>query len=553
MKKFSLVWLLKRMHRRIPAILLLVAASAGSAALGVAFAMGTKNVIDTAISGVRQAFIGACLVQFGIILGSVVCLALSRYLTEYLRAVLDRDWKTDILHGLLHGKYVEVAQYHSGELVNRLNNDVRIINEGLISALPNVVGMVVRMIGAFIMLTALEPVFSLLICLVGIAVVLTTGFLRRKLKQLHKIVSEKDGVISAFLQETLEKLLIVQAMDLSGEMERRSEALLQQRYHSQKKRYNISVFANTSLNVMTYVSGFAALVWCAAKLLLGQTTYGTLTAVTQLVSQLQAPFAKLSAVIPQYIAMVASSERLMELEEISREADPLQESAADLYDQMEAISGEHLVFSYDRDRILDGARFRIPKGAFAAITGATGIGKSTLLKLLLGIFHVDEGSLCFDLGSEKLTVDRATRRLFAYVPQGNLLFSGTLRENLLVVKPDATEEELQTAIYVSAMDEYLPTLPKGLDTKLGENGAGLSEGQAQRLAIARAIVSGAPILLMDECTSALDTQTEHEVLQRILSLKNRTCIAVTHRPATLELCSINLEMKDGQIFVHTLR
>jgi ATP-binding cassette subfamily B protein len=181
------------------------------------------------------------------------------------------------------------------------------------------------------------------------------------------------------------------------------------------------------------------------------------------------------------------------------------------------------------------------------ITGPSGIGKSTLLKLLLGVFCPDSGELYLQCGEERVPVDRSTRRLFAYVPQGNLLFSGTLRENLIVTAPQATEAALQQAVYVSAMDEFLPQLPQGLDTYIGESGAGLSEGQAQRLAIARAVLGGAPVLLLDECTSALDAETEQKVLQRLRALPKRTCIAVTHRPAARALCDWRLELGEGKI------
>ena len=181
------------------------------------------------------------------------------------------------------------------------------------------------------------------------------------------------------------------------------------------------------------------------------------------------------------------------------------------------------------------------------ITGPSGIGKSTLLKLLLGVFRPEAGGLYLRTGGEILTLDRSTRQLFAYVPQGNLLLSGTLRENLTIVKPDASEAEIHRAVHVSAMDEYLPQLPQGLDTVLGESGAGLSEGQAQRLASARAVLGGAPILLLDECTSALDAETENTVLQRLRQLPGRTCIAVTHRPAAIALCDWQLQMEGGKL------
>ena len=237
----------------------------------------------------------------------------------------------------------------------------------------------------------------------------------------------------------------------------------------------------------------------------------------------------------------------MELEEIQGQPVPMEADRDAVYAAMKCLRAENLSFSYDRDEILHNAEFTLPKGAFAAITGASGIGKSTLLKLLLGVFRPESGGLYLDTEEETLPIDRSSRRLFAYVPQGNLLLSGTLRENLTIVNPDATEREIQQAVYVSGMDEFLPQLPLGLDTPLGESGAGLSEGQAQRLAIGRAVLGGAPILLLDECTSALDEETEKTVLQRLRMLPNRTCIAVTHRSAAVALCQWHLQVESGKI------
>ena len=237
----------------------------------------------------------------------------------------------------------------------------------------------------------------------------------------------------------------------------------------------------------------------------------------------------------------------MELQEIQGEPEPAEQTPEDMYRSMTAIEAEALTFSYDRDQVFCDSAFSLPKGAFAVITGPSGIGKSTLLKLLLGVFRPENGRLYLRGQDADITLDRSTRRLFAYVPQGNLLLSGTIRENLTIVKPDATQEELDQALHVSAMDDFLPQLPQGLDTVLGESGAGLSEGQAQRLAIARAVLGGAPVLLLDECTSALDAETEQAVLQRLKALPNRTYIAVTHRPAATALCDWRLEVSDGKI------
>lgn len=550
MKAHPIFWILKQIRRRTPAILLLTLAQVGQALFSVLFALGSRGVIDSAVAGSTDAFLAACLKQAGIIGGILVCTTLLRHLRERLRADLERDWKQRLLHGLLHGDYAQVKDYHSAELLNRLNNDVAKVNDGILSVLPNGASMLTRLIAAVVVMGILDGRFTLLIVVMGMLVILATGLMRRKLKDLNKQVSEHDGKVSGFLQEIMEKLLMVQAMDVSQEVENRADTLLDDRYQIQRKRKNVSLLSNTCVSIMYYGAGFLALVWCAFRMLKGQMSFGSLTAVVQLVSQLQAPFVNLSGVMPLYLAAVASAERLQELEAIQGEPEPIDTAPAQLYRKMSAVGAEGLCFSYDRDQILQEATFLLPKGAFAVITGPSGIGKSTLLKLLLGIFAPEDGTLYLQCGEKRLTLDRSTRGLFAYVPQGNLLLSGTLRENLTIVKPDATREELEKAVYVSAMDEFLPMLPNGLDTVLGESGAGLSEGQAQRLAIARAILGGAPILLLDECTSALDEATEDTVLRRIRSLPDRTTIAVTHRSAAIALCDWHLEVSGRHIHAY---
>lgn len=546
MKKKPVRWLWRNLRQRRLALLLMTAAHVGNALLGVAFALGSQSVIDHAVAGEREQFFRACLVQLGIILGIVATLTLYRHLNEKLHAQMDRDWKKRLLHVLLGGDYACVKEYHSGELVNRLTNDVRIVNDGVLSILPGFAGMLTRLIAAAVVLIKLQPLFGLLLLVIGAMVGLFTALLRYRLKELHRKVSEAEGQVSGLLQESMEKLLVVQAMDVSGEMERRADVLMGRRYEIQRRRKNFSLFANTCVSLLTYLAGFVALVWCSVGLLHGQMTFGSLTAVTHLVSQLQGPFVNLSGVIPKYIAMVAAAERLMELDALEVQDVPALDAEV-LYKDMTALGAQGLRFSYGRDTLLTDGNFTLPKGAFGVIIGQSGIGKSTLLKLLLGVFSPEAGSLYVQLEQGKVALDRSTRRLFAYVPQGNLVFSGTLRENLLVTCPNAGEAEIAEALYVSGMKEFLPGLPQGLDTVLGENGTGLSEGQVQRLAIARAILGGAPVLLLDEATSALDEELEKTVLERIRALPNRTCIAVTHRPAAQAIADFRLEVVDRKI------
>ncbi len=545
-ERFVIAWLIHRIKRRIPMIAGLVLTNAGSALFGVLFALGTRGVIDCAVGGDRDAFIKACVVQLGIIFAMLICTTLSRYLRDRLLDTMDRDRKRQLFECILHGSYEKVSAFHSGELVNRLNNDVRILNEGVVNLLPSLVSIAVRLVGAVAVLVTIEPWFTLILLLGGAIAILVTGLLRRHLKQLHKNVSHTEGKALSFIQEAAERLLVVQAMDLSGEVERRGDRLLDDRLRAQRTRRRVSLTAHAFINFLFQGAGYIALIWCAGSILLGQMTFGTMTVITQLVGQLQVPFVSLSGIIPQYTAMMAAAERIVELEQACHvEDEPDSTLPADFVP--EQICAKGLTFGYRNEYVLEDVSFQIPTGSFTVITGTSGAGKSTLIKLFLGIFSIRDGQLVAHGAKGSIPLSRGTRALFSYVPQGNFLFSGTLRDNLTISRPDATEEQLNNALHVSAMNEYLPELPDGLDTVLGENGVGLSEGQAQRLAIARAVLSDAPLLLLDEATSALDADTERTVLHRLADLPDRTIVAVTHRPAALELAQWQLEVRDRTV------
>ncbi len=547
--KRVLPWTIKLLRPWIPALILLVLCNVASAVFSVWFALGSKAVIDAAQHKQSQEFLYACLRQGTLILAILVDNVLIHSLRDHLSAVIDRDLKKRFLHGLLRGEFAQVSKYHTGDLLSHMNHDVQVLISSILSILPSVASMITRLITAISVLIAIEPKLTYVIVAGGIVVIIVTGIVRKSLRGLNKKVSKAQGKVSGFIQETLEKLLMVQAMDITPVMEERADKLLKERYELHRRRKNIAIISNTCINILAYGSSFGGLVFCASGILNGTMTFGTLTAVTQLITQIRGPFTNMSGIAPQYAALCASAERLMELDAVCNTEDMERKDPQEVYSKMTGIRAKELTFAYDRDYVFNHADFHLPKGSFGVIVGHSGIGKSTLLKLLLGIFPAQSGSLCLEAEDGEFPVNSTTRGLFAYVPQGNLLLSGTLRENLLVTKQDATEEEINRAIYISAMDDYLPSLPQGLDTVVGENALGLSEGQAQRLSIARAILSDAPILLLDEATSALDDPTEKLVLSRISQLPDKTCIAVTHREAATQIADWSLEMHAGKCTV----
>ena len=278
-------------------------------------------------------------------------------------------------------------------------------------------------------------------------------------------------------------------------------------------------------------------------------TYGTLTAVLQLISQIQTPFVRITKMFPQYYAVLASAERIMEIENITNEESTYEKiDVKQTYDKLKSIRFNNIKFNYGRETVIEHGDAMLNKGDFVAIRGISGIGKSTLMKMLLGVFKPQQGTIdiCLENG-KTIQASPDTRCMFSYVPQGNYLFSGTIRENILMINPNASDEEVSQALKLSEIEDFIENLPDGLDTVIGEKGLGISEGQAQRLAIARALISNAPIILLDEATSALDKNTEEKVLDNIKKLNKKTCIIITHKAAALEVCNREFIINDKQL------
>ena len=347
----------------------------------------------------------------------------------------------------------------------------------------------------------------------------------------------------------MSNLLVVKAFSVEDKIQEQTDKLQEDNFIAKIKRRNFSIYANTGLNTVFSVGTVFAVAFGAWRILTGGMTYGDVTAMIQLVNQVQSPFASLPGIMPQYFSMIASAERLMEIDSI-KEENHINECPIDVdktYKELSEISFKNISFKYDRDVIFDNTSLTVKKGDFVAITGISGIGKSTLLKLLLGVFNAQNGCITLKTTDGEIAVDKNTRRLFSYVPQGNMVVSGTIRENLTFINDDVTEDEIAQAVEVSCAKQFIDELPRGLETVIGEKGLGLSEGQIQRLAIARSLLSKAPILLLDEATSALDEKTEKQFLTNLRQLENMTCIIVSHKKAAIEICNKNIRIKNGKI------
>lgn len=536
----------------------------------VFYALLLRGLIDGAVAHDSSKMLTYCILFAALVAGQIALRAVLRFLEEYAKATYENAFKSWLFAGLLTHNYGAVTATHSGEWMNRLTSDTVVVSEGLATIVPGVAGMVTKMAGALVVILIMEPRFAYILVPGGILLVLLTYIFRKQLKKLHKQMQEKDGLVRIFLQEHLGSLMIVKAFGKEADSLTEAENHMSEHKKARMRKNHFSNVCNIGFGAVMNGAYVLGAVYGAFGIYNGTMTYGTFMAMLQLISQIQNPFANITGYLPKYFAMLASAERLMEIEAYAKDelrdrdegcvAGEVQTEhkayMADTIDNGAEYSGSidksrksrhipdnstfglsHVDFTYLPPVVTEGDvimpivlndySLMIRKGEFVAFTGPSGCGKSTVLKLMMGLYTVDAGE-----------VYGCDRSMFAYVPQGNQLMSGSIRDIITFSDKNRTGDEtgIHRALQIACADGFIAELEHGIDTLLGERGLGLSEGQMQRLAIARAIYSDRPVLLLDEATSALDAGTEEAVLENLRSMTDKTVIIVTHRPAALKLC-----------------
>jgi len=543
-------WIMRKARRILPGIFLLAVIGVLSSLLGVFFALLSKRVIDVATGQIPGNLVQEAIVLSVFLLLQLALQILLSVTTVHVNGHFLIRCKTDLFSAVLKKDYIKIAEFHSGELLNRIGSDVSIVATGLIQMLPNLLFYLTKIFGVFWALYVLDPAFALICLALGPVIFLSAFLYRKKMKSLHKECQAADGKVKSFMQEVLRNLLVIKSFGCEDAAANKSEGLQYAHFKLNLKRNRISITANVFYYIGLTAGYYAALAWGAYKISAGIMSFGTLTALLQLVGQIQTPFQGISALLPQFYAMLASSERLQEIENLSE--DPLQIQKDDTALLWSAVKLTDIDFTYRKDKVLQNADFTINRGEFTVITGASGTGKSTLLKILLGILMPENGSAQVLMQNGTLTpLSNQRRRLFAYVPQGNLIISGTIRENIAFFNKETTDEQIINAAKIAQIWDFINELPQGLDTLLGESGLGLSEGQAQRLAVARAILYDAPILLLDEATSALDEETELAILTALKAQKDKTCVLVSHKKAALDFCDKIVQIENGSLLTES--
>lgn len=513
----------------------------------VSIAVFSKNIIDAAAGGkINLAVKYAALFVFVIIIQITLDGIYSAMSTRTLEA-LSNNIRLKLYEKLSAATWMDYSKYHSEDILTRMTSDIGTVTNGVINVLPGIVSLGTRLIAAFITLFLFEPVLAVAAFGLGPFSVLISRFFVRKLKYMHIKIQEAESTYRAYIHEAVQNMLIIKAFNLEKPTGEKIRNLQNDRQGWIYKRSRFSAVSNSVLSLSYWAGYFLAFIWGAVRLSAGAITFGTLTAFLQLAGQIQGPIVSLARNIPQLIAMLASSERLMEFNFLESERDGSQELSWPLT----GIRFENVTFSYESEKIvLKEVNFEIRSGDIVVLTGPSGEGKTTIIRLLLSLIRAQQGRVRF-MGRDNTFCEACvnTRKLIAYVPQGNTLFSGTIAENLRAGCSTSTDEEIKEALESAYAWDFVASLSEGINTRIGERGKGLSEGQAQRIAIARAFLRKAPILIFDEATSALDAATEINILQMIRRLTpSRTCIIISHRPAALKICDRVLKLEDGNIF-----
>ena len=546
--KETIKWIYSNFKKYMPSVGLLALNMTIVSLSSVFLALLSKQILDVATGSKSGGILYYGILLLVIIVVQIFISGFDIVYRNHITTKMNMLMRDKMFVKISLRKYSDVSKYHSGDLLNRMTSDTSVVVSGVVGIIPHIASMSSKIIGGIGALILLDKRVALLILGFGLFVPAIGRLLNKKFKHLHKEQQRTEGETRSFMQECFENIAVLKVFSGQKSFSKKLDGLMQNNYKYSMKRAVVSAVSHLSLYAFFTIGYYAVLVWGAGAISAKTITYGTLMAFLQLVQQLRAPMQNVSGIMPQYYSMLSSAERIIEIENGEYDKKTDEEKVSYLKKNFESVRFNNVSFSYKDEGVLENCNFTFKKGKITALTGESGSGKSTVFKLILGLYEAESGEI---IVNEDILLDTSLRGIFAYVPQGNMILSGTVRENITLCDSQIPDEELIKAAKAACIYDIIKELPEGFDTPLTERGGGLSEGQIQRISIARALLTDAPILLLDEATSALDEATETQVLDNIKSMSDKTVLFVTHRNTSLKVCDKIIRV-ENKVF-HTIK
>ncbi|MBQ7122242.1 MAG: ABC transporter ATP-binding protein [Clostridia bacterium] len=552
-------WLLRYVfHYRLEIAFYVIAGIIGTA-MGLASSVASKYLIDAVVAHSRDTIAFSAGLVIGLAVLQTVISAVTSRIASVVGTRIRNEIRSDIYEHMVKSQWRDINKFHSGELLNRLEGDVSAVSGSIISFIPSVFTRSIQFVGCLGIVLYYDPTMAIFALLSAPFFFFSSRFTTKMMRKYNKESREINGRILSFGEESMQNLQTIKAFDLVRTYTGNFKSLLENYRKIKIEHDKFSIAMTLIMSLIGLVVSYSCYGWGVFRLWQGVISYGTMTLFLQISGKLTGSFSSLVSLVPGAVSIATAAGRIIEVTSLPLEEDKDREQAEALMESAcengVTVLADGVSYSYEdgNEEVLSNIDFRVEPGETVALVGQSGEGKTTILRLILGLMKPSGGVMEMQINGEALSISDSTRRFCSYVPQDNAVFSGTVADNLRVVRPDATDEELKEALMIADMWDYINEQPLGLQTLVGERGVNFSEGQVQRISIARAVLRKSPVLLMDEATSALDAETEGRVLNNLMkSDKKRTCIITTHRPSMLQYCDrvYRLE-KNGHLSVFT--
>lgn len=546
-------WMYQYAKKYWASICFYIIAGVFSTGMSLGGSVASKVLIDT-VTGVQTGRIGMVIgLMIGMALGNIAAKAVISRISARISVDVQNEIRADIYNKIIYTDWESLHEFRSGDLLNRLSTDVSQVADSVIGWIPSLVTRLVQFIGTFAIIFYYDPVMAGIALLSAPVMLLVSRYLMRRMRIYNKEMREISSDLMSYQNDSFQNIQTVKAFGLMDLFRDRLQKM-QVRYRTKMLDYNrFSVYTSSFMSVVGMLVSYICFGWSVYRLWSGYITTGTMIMFLQMASSLSSSFSLLIQVVPSAISAATCAGRLMAVTELKKEEIRDEEGVEALKKVKDEGISVYLsqadVIYKEGNKVLEKGDFQAENGEIVAVIGPSGEGKTTLVRVLLGLIYPAEGTARL-MGKDGAScqISSATRSFFSYVPQGNTIFAGTVAENMRMVKRDATDEEIISALKAGCAWEFVKELPEGINSMIGERGTGISEGQAQRIAIARAVLRDAPVLLLDEATSALDMEIEERVLNNIMKHgKNKTCIVTTHRPSVLSVSDHIYEIRDNRL------